>query len=283
MTQGKSRALTELSPENVVRACEENYIEYWRCVGSSANARYSEDGGVVMCATGLPQDLFNVVLRSTLDRSQVNQRVDEVLRYFKARGLPGIWHVGPSTEPRDLGEMLTARGFPHDYDLTAMAVELGPVDWSWTNSSRVQVRRVSTKRDCADWVACLTSSWESPKEAAPWMLENACFNLSHEAMGKKHLHRRKYLGFLEGKPAGTSMLVWDKDIAGLQTIGTIKEAQRNGVGTAVILAALKDAKDMGFKFVVVLSTIEGLKLYRNLGFQEYGKLPEHGIHFEHGQ
>jgi ribosomal protein S18 acetylase RimI-like enzyme len=280
MAQGKSRPLAELSPEDVVRACEENYIEYWRCVGSSANARYSEDEGVVMCATGLPQDMFNVVMRCTLDRGTVEHRVDEVLRYFRARGLPGIWHIGPSTEPQDIGDHLTARGLPHDYDLSAMAVELGPIDWSWTNSSRVQVRRVSTKRDCADWVDCLTSSWESPKEVGPWMLDNACFNLSHEAMGKKHLHRRKYLGFLGGKPAGTSMLVWDRDIAGLQTIGTIKEAQRNGVGTVVILAALKDAKDMGFKFVVVLSTTEGLKLYRNLGFKEYGKLPEHGIHFE---
>jgi ribosomal protein S18 acetylase RimI-like enzyme len=111
------------------------------------------------------------------------------------------------------------------------------------------------------------------------MLDNACFNLNHEAMEKRNLHRRKYLGFLDGKPAGTSMLVWSGDVAGLQTIGTLKEAQRQGVGTAVILAALKYAKDTGFRFAVVLSTTEGQKLYRKVGFKEFGKLPEHGMHF----
>jgi len=88
-----------------------------------------------------------------------------------------------------------------------------------------------------------------------------------------------YLGLLEGRPVGASMLVWGGDVAGLQTIGTIRSARRKGVGAVVARAALRDARAMGFRFAVVLSTIEGVSLYRKLGFKVFGKLPEHLMDF----
>lgn len=279
MKESKKRSLNELSPEDVVRACEENYINYWRCAGASPNAEFSEGGGITQCLTGILQDVFNVILRCNLDPETIDDEIDEAIKDYRSRRIPLLWHTGLSSEPRDIGRHLEARGFPHDYDLAAMAADLESLGDDPHSPEGVTVKIVNSTRDCEDWAQCLARSWESPANAAPWMLQNACFNLSIEREMGLSLPRRMYLGFLEGRAAGTSMLVWSDDVIGLEMVGTVHSARSRGVGSAIIRNALAEAKAMGFKFVVVLSTVEGLRLYEKNGFKEFGKLPEHSLDF----
>jgi GNAT superfamily N-acetyltransferase len=266
---------TEPSPEEVVKACEENYADYWRCVALSSNADFSEIRGITRCITGLQQEVFNIVLSCHIAADAMDARIDEEIRDIGARQIPVIWHVGMLTEPKDLGRYLEARGFPHDYDLTAMAVDLESVDDGAGHRDDVPVRRVASEQDCSGWAGCLAESWESPKEVAPWMMNNACFNLAIEQSRGMSLPRKMYLASLEGAPSAGSMLFWSNGVAGLQTVGTVHAARRKGVGTAVVEGALADARTMGFKHVVVLSTVEAVDMYNRCGFRVFGKLPEH--------
>jgi len=271
--------LVELSSTDVVRACEQNYLDYWRTVGLSSNAEFSEEGGITRCTTGLPQEIFNVVLSCKLQPRVLDERVDAMIESFRSRRLNLIWHVGVLTEPSDLGRHLEARGYPRDYDLTAMAFELRSLEEPPHCSERVIVKTVSTGEESKSWIDCLTRSWESPAEVAPWMLRNACLNKSVEREGRLSLPRKMYLGIIEGEPAGASMLYWSDEIAGLQDVGTVHSKRRCGVGEAVVKAALNDARSMGFGFVVVLSTVEGVRMYEKVGFRTFGKLPEHSMDF----
>jgi GNAT superfamily N-acetyltransferase len=266
---------TEPSPEEVVKACEENYADYWRCVALSSNADFSEIRGITRCITGLQQDVFNIVLSCHIEVDALDARIDEEIRDIGARQIPVIWHVGMLTKPKDLGRYLEARGFPHDYDLTAMAVALESADGGAGHQDDVPVRRVASEQDCREWAGCLTESWESPKEVAPWMMNNSCFNLAIEQSRGMSLPRKMYLASLEGAPSAGSMLFWSNGVAGLQTVGTVHAARRKGVGTAVVEGALADARTMGFKHVVVLSTVEAVDMYKLCGFRVFGKLPEH--------
>lgn len=273
------RLLAELSPEEVVRACEENYINYWRLVGMSPNADFSEEGGITRCITGISQDVFNVVLKCDLDDMNVEKRIDEVIAHFRSRRIPLLWHTGLTTRPRDIGKHLEARGFPHDYDLSAMAVNLSDIGIESEAPKGVSVRAVEDEVDCRRWAECLSKSWESPSDTPDWMLANACFNIGMERERGLRLPRRLYLGLLNGRPAGACMLVWDEGIAGLEMVGTVAEARRKGVGSATVNRALLDAKSLGFGFVVVLATIEGVGLYEKCGFRKFGVLPEHSMDF----
>ena len=270
---------TEPSPEKVGKACEENYADYWRCVALSSNADFSEAGGITRCITGLQQEMFNIVLSCHIEVDAIDARIDEEIRDLKARQIPVIWHVGMLTEPKDLSRYLEARGFPHDYDLAAMAVDLEYGDGGASHQNGVTVRRVATEEDCREWVGVLTGSWESPKEVAPWMMNNACFNLAIEQRRGLSLPRKMYLASLEGASSAGSMLFWGNGVAGLQSVGTVHAARRKGVGTAVVEGALADARKMGFKQVVVLSTVEGVDMYKRCGFRLFGKLPEHTMDF----
>jgi GNAT superfamily N-acetyltransferase len=278
-----SKRLDDLSTQDVVRACEQNYVDYWRCIGASPNAQFSEDGGVTRCFTGIKQEIFNVVMKCDLTTETVEAAVDSAIEDFRSRHLPMIWHVGLLTEPSDLGRYLEARGFPHDYDLEAMAIDLDSSGVEGSLASGVFVKAVESDLNRRQWIGVLAESWESPGELIPWMHQNTCYS-SMAITGKAAPFKRTmYLGFLDGRPASVCMLLWSDTIAGIQDVGTVQAAQRKGVGTATVAAALRHARTMGFHFVVVLSTIEGVRLYRKVGFKTFGKLPEHSMHFERSE
>lgn len=276
------KSLSELSSEEIVRTCEENYINYWRLAGLSSNAEFSEQGGITRCITGVQQDVFNVVLKCDLDGASIERRIDEAIAQFRARRIPLLWHTGLTSTPRDIGKYLEARGFPHDYDLSAMAIDLENMGDEQDLPHEISVKLVEDEVDCRHWSKCLSDSWESPPGTDEWMMNNACFNTRIEKERNMQLPRRMYIGFLDNRPAGACMLVWDKNIAGLEMVGTIEPARRKGVGTAIIRYALLDARSLGFRIVVVLATVEGVRLYEKCGFKKFGVLPEHSMNFRNG-
>jgi len=279
MRSQKQKSLRQLTAEDITRAAEQNYVDYWRCVGLSPNAVFSEEGGITQCVTGLPQELFNVVMKCRLSEVDIDSRIDSVIGMFKSRRLDMIWHVGELTEPRDLGRYLEARGHPHDYDLIAMAIDLDECEDRSDGGWKSITKPVVSETDCREWIACLTRSWESPREVAIWMAENACFNTSVERSLGLSLPRKMFLGYREEVPVSASMLFWSEGIAGLQTVGTVHEGRGRGVAGATVKAAVDEARRAGFGFVVVLSTVEGVGMYKKVGFIPFGKLPEHSMHF----
>lgn len=275
-----TKPLSELEADEVVVACERNYIDYWACAGARPYADYSEDGGITRAITGLPNEIFNVVLMCKLSCESVDRSIDAAIESFRDQRIPLLWHVGKLTEPRDLGKRLESRGFPHDYDLRAMAVDLKSADESLISVDGIEAEVVSNVEQSRHWIGCIASSWHLPKEVPEWMFRNPCFNMALESSSNVRLPRRMYLGLMNGKPVSASMLFWSDEIAGLQAVGTIPSAQKKGAGGVTVGAALRDARKMGFRNVVVLSTVEGVPLYENLGFRAFGLLPEHSMRFD---
>lgn len=276
----RRKALEDIAPEDVVRACEQNYIDYWACAAAHPWAEFSEVGGVTRALTGLPNEIFNVVLRCSLRVEDVERAIDGAIEDFKRRRIPLIWHVGLLTEPKDLGRYLEERGFPRDYELRAMAIDLGSPEVSHDSPKGMCVEVVTEEPQSRKWIGCLSSSWHLPSRVPDWMVRNPCFNVALPPKGGISPPRRMYLGHADDEPVSACMLFWSEDIAGLQAVGTVPHAQNRGAGSAVVMAALRDARAMGHRTAVVLSTIEGVNLYEKLGFRIFGSLPEHSMRFD---
>jgi len=279
-TSAKSKTLREMSADEVVKVCEINYIDYWRSATAASAEEYSEDGGIKRCITGLAQDIFNVVLCCELAEDTAPAQIDRALAEFRSRRVPMIWHVGKTSTPASISELLNERGFPHDYDLVAMAADLSHSPPSVPLREGVSLRKCESAIDIGHWIDSLTDSWGSPADVGRWMRGNPFFGPDSHPLGRSASDRIMYLGFLNGVPSGAVMLLTSRGTAGLQCVGTVASAQRRGVGEALVRAALSDAARMGHKFVVVLSTTEGVPLYRRAGFKAYGTLPEHSMYFD---
>ena len=83
---------------------------------------------------------------------------------------------------------------------------------------------------------------------------------------------RTYLALLNGKPVATSQLFTSAGVAGIYNVTCLPEARGQGVGTAVVLAPLLEAREMGYQVGILQASSMGYNVYRRIGFQDFGKL-----------
>jgi GNAT superfamily N-acetyltransferase len=84
--------------------------------------------------------------------------------------------------------------------------------------------------------------------------------------GKVHRH---YLARLGGVPVGTSSVYYGAGVAGISSVATVPEARRKGVGSAVTLEPLKEARRLGYRIATLFSSEMAVSMYQKLGFKEY--------------
>jgi predicted acetyltransferase len=56
-------------------------------------------------------------------------------------------------------------------------------------------------------------------------------------------------------------------VAGVYAVGTLPEARRQGIGSAITLRGLRDARERGYRVGVLQSSQMGYNLYRRFGFE----------------
>ena len=66
----------------------------------------------------------------------------------------------------------------------------------------------------------------------------------------------------------------DGDIVGLYNISTLEAFRRRGVGTALTLQTLLDARDGGFR-TATLQAAAGVSIYTGIGFTPFGDITEY--------
>jgi len=83
---------------------------------------------------------------------------------------------------------------------------------------------------------------------------------------------RHYVGLVEGELVTSSTLVLGAGLTGLYNVATVPEARRQGIGSAITLAPLREARAPGYRIGTLNSSQMAVGLYRRLGFQEYCKI-----------
>lgn len=81
-------------------------------------------------------------------------------------------------------------------------------------------------------------------------------------------HLSFFMATLDGRPVGTSLAVKTGDLGGIYSVGTVEEARRRGVGSAVTWAAVEQIRDWGCTAAVLQSSAMGYPIYRSMGFEE---------------
>jgi ribosomal protein S18 acetylase RimI-like enzyme len=263
-----SPVLTDLSPEGVIAAMEANLCAWGRAFGQSPQTVLHDSPGLLSYLTGIPHPVFNGVLRANLKIEEADQRIDETLAPFQARGVPMMWVTGPSSQPADLGVRLQACGFIQEdrpgmgaEDL-GMAVDLQALNESLPAPPGLTIQPVEEAESARQWAEASRRGFDvSPEVADGWLRVNTSMPFPGPL--------RHFLGRLDGEPVATSSLLPGGGVAGVYNVSTVPEARGQGIGTAMVLEALRAACAMGYRIGVLTAAPMGVSIYRRIGFTEY--------------
>jgi ribosomal protein S18 acetylase RimI-like enzyme len=211
---------------------------------------------------GVPFPGFNRIVHARFEANDLDAKIEAALAPFKSRGVPMLWHIGPSAQPSNLGERLLAHGFTHTAEEPGMAADLSALEGDQSLPPGLSIEQVQDTESLKTYSQITARAFDSPDE-----IGNAIFRI--EASLIQHSARRLYLGFSEGEPVAAALLFLGAGVAGIYGVGTIPEARRRGIGRAMTVVPLLEAKAIGYRIGVLHASPMGEGIYRRLGFQRY--------------
>ena len=252
----------------VIKAIEKAWFDQFAFWGSAPGREVYEDQFLKRVLLFAPERAqFNNVHLAQLTPENLHVKIDETIEYFRSRKLPWTWYTGPSTLPLDLGEHLQSHGFNHVGDTPCMAVELESMNESLPEPSGLTIEPVEDVETLKDWIQAGTLGFRLKRSTSELL-----FAIESTLGFDKDLPRQSYVGYLNGEPVATSLLLLTSGVAGLFCVSTVPNARGKGIGTAISLASLKEAHDRGYKVGVVHSSKMGYGVYRRIGFKDYCKI-----------
>ena len=210
---------------------------------------------------------FNAVVRWRFGPDP-DAQIDAVLRQFAGRNMPLTWWIKGTAD--DLERRLRDRGFVFDsQESPGMAIALTSASLLPGAVPAVSVQPVSERHALRTWIATLFESFEATVSEATIELATNVFVQLSRASGWHF-----YLARVEDRPVGTTALYLG-NAAGLYSVGTLPSVRRQGVGTALSLRALEDARSAGYRVATLTASELGAYLYKALGFNEYCRYREY--------
>jgi ribosomal protein S18 acetylase RimI-like enzyme len=213
--------------------------------------------------SGLSPSLWNGVVRARLTPESADQQVEEALGRFERHGVPMLWWLSYSSRPADLEQRLEERGLKLRMTLREMSADLSAIPDSVPVPAECKITEVRMAEELANAIRVMTTTYgqtDADAEAMTLHQERVGYG------GDRPLHQ--FLGYLDGKPVSTASMHLSHGIAGIYTVATLPEARRRGIGGAVTLAALRLARDAGYRVASLQASEMGAPVYARLGFQD---------------
>jgi GNAT superfamily N-acetyltransferase len=223
-------------------------------------AELVETPELLRVATGLPIPSMNGAVRARMEPGAAEGLVAETVAYFRSRGLPMTWLVGPGSRPDGLGALLSAQGLQHLHDEPAMAADLAALRPTRPAPEDLRVERVDDEAALRDWCS-FAGDPEMIARLFAWLME--------VALGPSRT-MVNFVARLGGRPVGTASTVLAAGVAGLYNVGVLPDVGRRGIGGAITLAALADAQAAGARAGVLHASAMGAPVYARLGFRTVG-------------
>lgn len=259
----------EFTAEDVVRAIDENRVEVCRAWGAWEGIAFNEDPEMLWTMSDVPYPLFNAVLRSRIPAAKVDDRVESLITEAKKRGVPLAWFLSPLTEPRDLSARLSVHGFSPGATAVGMAADLAEMPESVVIPERLMFEEVSDDEGLRDWCYIISTVYNFPEFVkGPWYDVHAAMGVGPD---KPWRHLIATLGGRTRGVAAASLFNFN-GTAFVANVATLPGMRGLGIGTAITMKALWDARDRGARLATLCSTKMAVDMYRRLGFKEYCRM-----------
>lgn len=241
------------------------------------NAEFYHDSKYTVCMSGIETAVFNAVWQH-LPTPPSEDELEKIRERFKSKGLPFFWwelpvqideknkHKHKSPLPHDT-DILSQKGIQPAGNLKGICANLANVPDTIALPTGVDVEKVQSDKD----FKCLCDLICSIFGLGQILAGQFCKAL--EAAGHKgdFVH---YIAYKNRIPVGGISVSTCMNSAGLWNFAVQEDHRRCGIGTALVLTALKEAKSLGYSDVMAILTSD-TSLWQKCGFQEVCHFPVH--------
>lgn len=258
--------IEDLSSQSLALANEANYIEFVLHRRLWDKTTVYDEPEMAMTVTDIPVPLFNVVTRVRLSPDNLEKGIEKAIGRFKEKAVPGNWHVGPATKPSDIGNVLQAHGFVQTASQPGMAMDLDALK-EFVTVPELVIEPIRTRAQVDSCVEVGLQGFGMPdflKEILPGLITS--LGLEPESS------IQNYLGVLDNKPVAVSTVYYGAGVAGIYNVTTLHEARGRGIGTAMTVKPLLDARVKGYRVGILQSSEMGYSVYERIGFREVCKI-----------
>ena len=232
------------------------------------NSEFSVENDVSIFFMGINHPMMNIVCNANFSEQEVEEKVNIIIDQIKRKKIPFIWFVGALSKPYNLGEYLVKE------DL--MKIESPKMYLNLKEINEIKYQKV------VDQSNIKVTSVSNPKEEEQWIgVCVASFDLDgirDDAGRVWNLYFKfcdAYIATLEGKAVGASMVFYGAGVVGIYNVGVCPEYRNRGIGTAITMAPLLQAKKMGYEISILVSSELGFKVYSQIGYKECCKFGQY--------
>lgn len=244
---------------------EENLIAFFQHTARvRPSGKLLQTPGLIVAAAGARFYMFNAAFLAEplgQDLSELADRIREAASLLN--GHEDGWsfwfceHKCPGLPPHTLQQLFRRNGLSYAYRHAGMAaVELAPAR---TEPLPLDIRPVDGRETRAAFSHINALAFRVPFE---WCLE--LYGI--EGLWNENLWG--WVGYRNGAAICTAAILQTGRVAGLYSVATLPEFQRQGAGQTMVRFAVEWAqKELGAELSVLQSTREGEALYRRLGYR----------------
>ena len=171
---------------------------------------------------------------------------------IEQRKWPPVLKFGPKGKPENLKMHLLKNGFvAMDHDPPGMAIKLKNTKEDFRIPDDLSIETVDDSNALRE---CLSTFSLFSFEMFEVLIKSPSLKL--------------YMGKMDGQVVGASMLFLSAGVAGLYHVQVHPE-RRKGIGTALTLVPMHDARKAGYEISVLQGSKMGEPVYRKIGFERY--------------
>jgi ribosomal protein S18 acetylase RimI-like enzyme len=256
--------LSDPKEDELASAVHENLYALFRSMQAIPGCELAEKEELSLHHSFPTNPMFKGAWKTRLPAEETEVKIDEVMDWFNQRDAPSFfWWTDPQTKPLDLAEQLMKRGFDGNLEGDpGMVLDLRELNENIPFPSQLKIKRAIDQESLEDWRDIFCEAYGSQTSHGQAWIEATL------AAGQENAPWQLYVGYLEGDPVSTSMIFNGAGVTGVYAVGILPAFRNMGIGSAMTLKPLSNARQQGYHYAVLFSSRLGSPVYKRLGFRE---------------